>query len=291
MKRKSGLSYFVKQERPAERQVKNRASEDAMDKQETNHETQVGLNRPETLIAGNTNTGLLKCVALVFMIIDHVGAALLPGLMELRLLGRIAFPLYAWCIAVGCEYTRNLWKYALRLLIAGIISQPCFMLGLNHGIMEWNVFATLLLGQVALAGIKEKKYGSQILLPAAAFLLSLIVKMDYGWKGILLILLFYACRDKRAAIFAMFLPFCMLWGQGTSPVSSMLGLRIPLNISFLPQSANLLGTILKIQFFAILALPFILYPSRKQLRLPKIVSYGVYPLHLLLLGLIRLALH
>lgn len=251
-------------------------------------QTQVRLDKR---IDGNTNTGFLKCIALLFMVIDHVGVVIFPGVQELRLLGRIAFPIYAWCIAVGCEYTKNIWKYALRMLIAGLVSQPCFMIGLNHELMEWNVFATLFLGLIAIAGIKEKKYGSQILLPAASFFLTLLFRMDYGWKGVLLILLFYACRRDRKAILAMFLAFCLFWGNGTSAVRSILGIEIPQVISFLPMSANLLSVVMKVQFFAILALPFILYPSQKYFRMPKLLSYGVYPLHLLVLGLIRQYLH
>ena len=57
--------------------------------------------------AANTDTGLLKLIALACMIVDHVGAVFFPGAMEWRVLGRTAFPLYIWCAVVGCCYTRN----------------------------------------------------------------------------------------------------------------------------------------------------------------------------------------
>ena len=87
------------------------------------------------------------------MIVDHTGAAFFPQCLEMRLLGRIAFPLYAWCLAVGAEYTRNIWKYALRLLIVGVISQPVYVFAMRHQWMEWNIFATLLLGLLGVAGV------------------------------------------------------------------------------------------------------------------------------------------
>ena len=68
------------------------------------------------LIAGNTDTGFLKILALLFMITDHVGAIFFPKITELRIIGRIAFPLYAWCLVVGSVKTKNPVKYALRLL-------------------------------------------------------------------------------------------------------------------------------------------------------------------------------
>ena len=45
-------------------------------------------------LGGNTSTGVLKLIALIFMFVDHAGKMLFPGIPELRMLGRIAFPLY-----------------------------------------------------------------------------------------------------------------------------------------------------------------------------------------------------
>ena len=44
--------------------------------------------------AGNMATGLLKLIALCFMFIDHSGKVLCNNMYEMRLLGRIAFPIY-----------------------------------------------------------------------------------------------------------------------------------------------------------------------------------------------------
>ena len=110
-------------------------------------------------IRGNLDTGLLKIIALVCMIIDHAGVRLLGNATEWRLIGRIAFPLYLWCMVVGACYTHSPARYALRLLAVGLISQPCFMLGLNHGWNQLNVFFTLLLGYLGIWGIRENRYG------------------------------------------------------------------------------------------------------------------------------------
>ena len=50
--------------------------------------------------AGNTATTWLKIIALVFMFIDHAGKMCFPAVPEMRILGRIAFPIYAWCMIV-----------------------------------------------------------------------------------------------------------------------------------------------------------------------------------------------
>ena len=106
-------------------------------------------------IAGNTATGVLKLIALAFMFIDHSGKMLFPGVMEMRLLGRIAFPVYCWCMVVGFSYTRSVPKYLLRVLAVGVISQPLYMLALNHTWREPNIFLTLLLALWGLWGMRE----------------------------------------------------------------------------------------------------------------------------------------
>lgn len=107
-------------------------------------------------IAGNTSTGWLKIIALVFMFIDHSGKMLFPYVPEMRILGRIAFPLYAWCMVVGFHYTRSVPKYLLRMLLIGLASQPLYVLALNHTWLQPNIFLTLLLALGALWGIREK---------------------------------------------------------------------------------------------------------------------------------------
>ena len=57
----------------------------------------------------------LKLTACATMLVDHVGAVLLPQYIWLRVLGRIAFPIYCFLLAEGIHYTKNPKKYGLRL--------------------------------------------------------------------------------------------------------------------------------------------------------------------------------
>ena len=238
---------------------------------------------PQT--AGNENTGLLKLLALLFMMVDHVGAALLPGYLDLRLIGRIAFPLYGWCLIVGMSYTRDWRKYALRLLAAGLLSQPCYVWAMNHDWAELNVFATLLMGLLGIAGIREKRAGSQYWAPALSLLIPLAVKMDYGWKGVAFILLLYAARKSRGGLAAMMIGFCLFWAQDTLALPAIFGVPLVSQISFLPQARSLLSALCRVQLYAVLALPLMLWRSQERLRLSKWFAYLAYPGHLLLIGL------
>ena len=238
---------------------------------------------------GNENTGLIKLVAIACMIVDHVGVVFFPRVYELRVIGRIAFPLFAWCLCVGAEYTRNIWKYALRLLLVGILAQPVYFWAMNHQWNDLNIFFELLIGLLAIAAVqknwKGSRYWGPVLALAAACVPSL--KYSYGWQGIAFILLLYACRHNRAAIAAFMTAFCLYWGQGTVRLSTLFGLTMPNEISFLPNSSRMLNDVFRVQFWAILALPLMALPMRRRLRLPKWIPYAAYPAHLLVIGVIR----
>ena len=65
----------------------------------------------------NQNTGLIRLLACLFMLIDHAGKMLFPRVPEMRLIGRLAFPLFAYGIAVGVVYTRNPVSYLKRIVL------------------------------------------------------------------------------------------------------------------------------------------------------------------------------
>lgn len=244
------------------------------------------LSSPRT--AGNENTNFLKLIAILCMLVDHIGAAFFPQATDLRLIGRIAFPLYCWCVVVGADYTRNIWKYALRLLAIGLISQPCYMGALNHGWAELNIFATLLTGLLAIAGIREKRWGSHIWAPILSILAACAVRMDYGWQGVTLILLLYAARKSRPALAAVMIAFCLYWGNGSLILTRIFGLPLPTRVYFLPQGTALFSALSRAQFWAILALPLMLLSTPWRVRLPKWAAYVAYPAHLLIIALVRL---
>ena len=232
--------------------------------------------------AGNTATTWLKIIALVFMFADHAGKMVFPNVPELRMIGRIAFPIYVWCMIVGFHYTRSVPKYLLRVLITGLASQPLYNLSLNHTWTQPNVFLTLFLGLCALWGIREKKYLNQIWAPAAALILATLLNADYGWKGILLFLLLYAVRDSRPGIAAVLTAYFLFYGSFFSVTRSIFGLSF--DVSRLDPSLALpLSSLLRLETYGLLCMPFILIRFKKDLKLPRWVGYALYPAHLLLL--------
>jgi len=111
------------------------------------------------------------------MIVDHVGAIYFPEAWQLRAIGRLAFPCFAYCVSYGSLYTKNPSNYLLRLYVFSMVSQypfSCFFPGLNVGF-------TLLLGAMAvMSGLGL--YGVVVLTG-----IGLILRCDYGLIGVPLI--------------------------------------------------------------------------------------------------------
>lgn len=237
-------------------------------------------------VAGNTDTSFLKIVALLFMIVDHVGVAFFPHTMELRVFGRIAMPLYAWCLVVGSEYTRNAFQYALRLFVLGVVSQPFYVMALSNPWTDLNILFLFGIAVLAIAGIKFKTMGSQFWAPALCIVLLQFVNVDYGLDGLLFILALYATRRSRAGLVVAFLAFAAYWGTVSFPVSSLFGL----SLSFMDKTVlyPVKELFFQMQAFMWMALPLILVRTRTDIRMPKWLGYGLYPLHLAALVIVGL---
>ena len=154
-------------------------------------------------------------------------------------------------------------------------------------LVKHNVFLTLLLGLAALWGIREKKLLSQIWAPALAIALATSLKADYGWRGVTLLIMLYVSRNSRPAIASVMVAFFLFWGSSYPVFTSLFG--VPIKLSSLPEWLNTpLNAFLRLETFALLSLPLILIRFPRDLRLPKWVSYALYPGHLVLLILLKI---
>lgn len=213
----------------------------------------------------------LKVIACMTMLLDHVGAMFVRG-YTLRIIGRIAFPIFCFLMAEGAYYTKNPRKYALRLLIGALLSEIPFDLAFQRG-LTWrsqSVMVTLLLGFLAVEAIQNTQNNLlKLLAVSAGFALGQLLQTDYGGYGVLLIVLFCQARRKwwlQTVLVAMF-----AWMMDSVPVQ-VLGMRIP------------------IEMFALLAmLPIGCYSGRKRSdsKVLQWAFYLFYPVHLTVLVVIR----
>ena len=172
---------------------------------------------------------VLKLIAIVTMLFDHLALILLSNQdfatdplltiaskqislsFILRKIGRLAFPIFCFLITQGFIHTKNIKKYIFNLLLFAIISEVPFDLMVGGKFIylgKQNIYFTLLLGILALWVIDNiniifKKY----LLLALIITAAIILKVDYGQTGVMLIILIYVLRDKPAVQAILALPF------------------------------------------------------------------------------------
>ena len=213
----------------------------------------------------------LKLIACVTMLIDHT--AVVFGLpMWLRVIGRLAFPIYCFLIVEGIAHTRSPGRYFLRLGIMAVISEPIYDFVLYGGRSLWahqNVLWLLLLGALMVEGMgRVKQPVWKVLLIVPCYFIADALHLSYGGNGILLIALFALTRELPGG----------KWIQAAGMVL----------INGLMPSAHigLFGASVSVQLFGALAMvPIALYSGWKRTK-SKALSWGFYifyPLHLLAL--------
>ena len=161
----------------------------------------------------------LKLIALLTMTIDHTAAALpVPALwyIPMRLIGRLAFPIYCFLLIQGYFHTRSVGRYLSRLLIAFFVAELPFDAALLFKVPDWghlNVLLTLAIGLVTVYLVDHSRAWVEQLVKSSSFhrpltdLLCLLFSLadvclaqfcrtDYAGGGVLLILLFYFFRSK-----------------------------------------------------------------------------------------------
>lgn len=134
----------------------------------------------------------IKLLAIVSMVIDHIGVVFYPDVPDFRIYGRLAFPLFAFLIAEGYIKTSNVKKYLWKLLTLAVISQIPFILMMRlSGVYDiyLNIFFTLSAGLIGLILIREyPNFLSVCFTIIGLGLLVTVFRFDYGIYGLLLIL-------------------------------------------------------------------------------------------------------
>lgn len=233
----------------------------------------------------NNHQGLsgtaLKWIAIITMLIDHVGAAILEwrpfyyydgvAVMDkiCRTIGRISFPIFCFLLVEGFCHTGNVKKYMMRMSAFALISEIPFDLAFSGQVFDMghqNVFLTLFLGLAMMAGLRRCEHISgfggtlqragSLLIPCV---LAWMFRTDYQYMGILIMLVFYWYRQIPSMRMAAGIPLLVM-----SSVDNY-GAAV---LSFLPVQ---------------------LYNGKKGTSL-KYLFYCFYPGHLILLYLLRVFL-
>lgn len=169
---------------------------------------------------------ILKLIACVTMLFDHVGSALFPEALWMRVIGRIAFPIYCFLLVEGVHHTRHPARYGIRLAICMLLAEVPFDLALPGG-LTWeyqNVMLTLLLAYLMLQGMKRiRPLWGKVLLIVPFAVVAELLRTDYGALGIGMVAVFMLTRENphRVAIQAFCLCLMPLLREGIFTVEPL----------------------------------------------------------------------
>ena len=99
-----------------------------------------------TIYRGWISGNQLKIVACIAMLIDHIGMILLPDMVFLRIIGRIAMPLFAFTFAEGCFYSKHKLRRFLLILGLGLVTSA--VMSFAEGELQGNILITLSLSSL-----------------------------------------------------------------------------------------------------------------------------------------------
>ena len=208
---------------------------------------------------GKLTSNQLKLLAMLTMTLDHIGVQMFPGALWLRIIGRLAFPIYAYMIAEGCAHTRNRRKYLLQMAGLALLCQLVYFFAMGslfQCILVTFTLSILLiyaydtgsrpLTALALLGVAFVTVALPRLLPGTDF------AIDYGFFGVLVPVAAYLGKTHREKLlFTAGALVALAWSVGD------------------------------IQWYSLAALlPLALYGGQRGKRRMKWLFYLYYPLHL-----------
>ena len=221
------------------------------------------------LLSGNQ----LKLIALIAMTVDHIGAYLIPNADILRIMGRVAFPIFAYMLAEGCRYTGNRTRYITVLAITAVLFQ--FAVFFMRGTLKQYVLTAFLLSAV-LCFVLDEAIKRQsplwmlgfLMIVCGTFCLTEILpeyirtygfSVDYGFWGVLLPVAVFIVPGKVGKLVAMLaglILICVDYGG--------------------------------VQIYSFCALPLLaLYNGKRGFGGMKYFYYAYFPLHLIAIFLIE----
>ncbi len=243
---------------------------------------------PEKKSPRGISSFILHLLAMALMLCDHLWGTIIPGNQWLTIIGRIAYPIFAFMIVEGYFLTRSFKKYLLRIFIFAVLSEIPFNLmhetsfsaPFNQNVLWTFLLALLCMKLLDKIRAKMKLWFSIPLCALTILLFSLLAmigSVDYLHDGLHMVLIFYFFRGRKWYHY-----LGQFIGIGYINLFAMKGQVFPTEIfGFLVNIPQ--------QSAAVLALlPIWCYRGKKGYSnlVTKYAFYAFYPIHMLILGLI-----
>jgi len=236
----------------------------------------------------------MQMLAMLTMLVDHIGIVFFPEIPWLRCIGRLAMPLYAYALVLGYGRTRSFRRYALRLAVIAVLSQlpyPYALMGPDEP-FEFNVVFTLLVSLAVLRLIDAAmpsasgaapafeqrgnaaafgdlsplapRFVTSAVIAACGCLVLELLPFDYGAYLLLLVLIYRFTVGPVAAALHFFLNVLYILPLNF-PAYQMFSLLSTLLVAYAPKALDRAG----------------------RVRVPRWLWLSFYPAHLAVLAFVR----
>jgi hypothetical protein len=147
------------------------------------------------------------------MLIDHIGAIFAPDQQAWRIIGRLAMPIYAFCLVQGYSYTRSKTNYLKRLLVIALISQVPYMLAMQH--VQINIVASFFVCFTVLILLERSKTKiSDLAILLAGIIVLDVLPFDYGAYGLVLVLAYRYLKSHKLVMVHLLINVVFLFYKG-----------------------------------------------------------------------------
>ena len=216
------------------------------------------------------SNNLIKLIAIISMAIDHTGLILLNNYTPFRIMGRLAFPIFAYLISEGCFFTKSRKRYFMNVFLVGVICQIVYFI--TTGNWYLNILLTFSISILIIGAYIEFRKTQKGNIYFTVFLLNVFIIVyileiygiyfDYGFIGIITPYIIFIAPDKKKKI-------------------------VNAAIMLILLSLNQQGSY--VQFFSLFSLPvLVLYNGKRGKYNLKTFFYLFYPAHLGILYLLNL---
>ena len=183
---------------------------------------------------GFLTSNMLKIIAMVTMLIDHVGLELCGNSRPMRIIGRIAMPIFAYLIAEGCRYTKNRLRHFLEVFGLGVFCQVCYVA--VGGDLHLNILLTFSVS-IGLIYVTDFAMKNKWFIPTPIILLGLLyiasgkyfpamgIRFDYGFWGTILPVFAFVFKNKWLKFISFTVGLLLLCRvSGSVPIYSLFAL-------------------------------------------------------------------
>ena len=214
---------------------------------------------------------VLKIIAMISMVIDH--SRYLHPILDndiTKVIGRFSFILFAFILTEGIWHTKDRTKYLKRIVLFAVVSQIPFMIfrSIVGRYIILNILFTFAIGMILIILIdKQKNEYIKLLIAIVGIVFSILVPIDYGVYGIVLIIIMYYTRKTRLFDLGFFIINMIYYGNKV----------VETNYDYKQLVPYMIGTYLTYIFLK-------LYNGKLGKKVKFL--YLFYPIHLVILFLI-----